>query len=104
MMRSAYETPSSPCPYCGTDCDADWVDVGVGMVQAGPYHCVNCGASEAGPHEDTSARDDYDRTYGWYKPGSPAGETANVDDDGNHITWKEADTLYRAKNGVAPRY
>ena len=77
-MRSAYETPSCPCPYCG--------------------------ASEAGPHEDTSIRSDYDRAYGWYKPGSPAGSTANVDDDGNHITWKEADTAYRAKHGVGPRY
>jgi hypothetical protein len=45
----AYDTPSQKCPYCGEECEADWVDVGVGMVQCGPYHCDNCGASEIGP-------------------------------------------------------
>lgn len=45
----AYDTPTQPCPYCQTDMHADWVDNGVGMVQCGPYHCENCGASEIGP-------------------------------------------------------
>lgn len=48
----AYDTPSKPCPYCRMDMEADWVDVGVGMVQCGPYHCWNCGASEIGPELD----------------------------------------------------
>ena len=38
-----------PCPYCDTPCEADWVDVGVGHVQCGPFHCEACGASEIGP-------------------------------------------------------
>ncbi|MCA1066369.1 hypothetical protein LCL98_23545 [Rossellomorea aquimaris] len=46
---SAYDTPSRPCPYCQNQTDADWVDNGVGMVQCGPYHCHDCGASEIGP-------------------------------------------------------
>ena len=101
----SYETPSSPCPYCGADCEADWCDVGVGMVQAGPYHCENCHASEAGSFEDFEAREDYDPSFGWYRPESPPGSTANVHPvTGRHIDWKEADTLYRAANGVAPRY
>lgn len=37
------------CPYCQSEMDADFVDVGVGWVQCGPYHCVSCGASEIGP-------------------------------------------------------
>ena len=37
------------CPYCESKMDADFVDVGVGWVQCGPYHCVSCGASEIGP-------------------------------------------------------
>lgn len=45
----AYDTPSRECPYCKSDMEADWVDVGVGMVQCGPYHCFDCGASEIGP-------------------------------------------------------
>lgn len=103
-MRGPYETPTEPCPYCGTDCDADWCDVGVGYQQVGPYHCLGCGASEAGAYEDAESRDDYDRATGWYRPGSPAGETANTDAEGNIIGWKEADGLYRAKHGVPPRY
>lgn len=103
-MRSAYETPSMPCPYCGVDTTADWCDVGVGMVQVGPYHCMNCGATEAGPYDKKEDREDYDEEFGWYKPGSPPGSSANVDDDGKLIGWKEADTLYRAKYGVPPRY
>jgi hypothetical protein len=51
----AYDTPSQKCPYCDSDMEADWVDVGVGMVQCGPYHCYACGASEIGPE-----------LYDWY--------------------------------------
>lgn len=43
-----YDDPI-PCPYCTSPCHADFVDVGVGMVQCGPYHCEECGASEIGP-------------------------------------------------------
>lgn len=45
----AYDTPSEKCPYCGDSMEADFVDVGVGMMQCGPYHCYSCGASEIGP-------------------------------------------------------
>jgi hypothetical protein len=45
----AYDTPSQECPYCKAEMEADWVDVGVGMVQCGPYHCYECEASEIGP-------------------------------------------------------
>lgn len=45
----AYDEPILECPYCESDMEADWVDVGVGSVQCGPYHCMNCGASEIGP-------------------------------------------------------
>lgn len=48
----AYDTPLEKCPYCGTDCEADWVDVGVGMVQCGPYYCQECRASEIGSCDD----------------------------------------------------
>jgi len=57
----AYDTPSKECPYCKEKMEADWVDVGVGMVQCGPYHCYACGASEIGPE-----------LYDWYNT-DPAG-------------------------------
>ena len=94
-MRGAYETPSQPCPYCGTECEADWCDVGVGYTQVGPYVCFNCRASEASPHSDGHTRPDYDPETGWYKPGSPVDELANKDDEGNPISWREALFRYR---------
>ena len=45
----AYDTPTETCPYCEDEMEADWVDVGIGMTQCGPYHCFSCGASEIGP-------------------------------------------------------
>lgn len=96
--------PTEPCRYCGEACRADFCDIGVGYQQVGPYHCLQCGASEAGPYDKLDGRDDYDPSTGWYRPGAPAGSTANVDDGGKIISWREADTLYRAKHGVPPRY
>lgn len=40
------------CPYCSERMEADFVDVEVGFVQCGPYHCCSCGASEIGPESD----------------------------------------------------
>lgn len=98
------QEPKRPCPYCQAECSADFCDIGVGYQQVGPYHCDACRASEAGAYENTEERPDYDRNTGWYRPDSPPGEHANTDEDGNHISWQEADTNYRAKHGVAPRY
>lgn len=107
-MSSGYKygepEPKEKCPYCNTPCYADFCDVGAGMMQVGPYYCEKCGASEAGAYEDISNRVDYDTATGWYRPGSPPGEHANIDEQGNHISWQEADTMYRAKHGVPPRY
>ena len=104
-MRRAYETPSEPCPYCGSDCEADWCDVGIGMAQVGPYVCMACMASEASAYsDDWKARKDYDPATGWYRPGSPLDVLANQDENGKPISWQEADTRYRAECGVPARY
>ena len=84
------------CPYCGTPCDADFCDVGVGMIQCGPYHCFGCGASEIGPYDeyinpflDRILPDDRDlnkgrvltreeNNTGWYAPKTMPGTSANV--------------------------
>lgn len=31
------------CPKCGAECEADFVDNGVGNQQCGPYVCEACG-------------------------------------------------------------
>lgn len=96
--------PREKCPYCGTDCVADFVDVGVGYIQCGPYHCERCDASQIGPNDEDRELTPEEKDTGWYRPGSPAGSSANVDHEGKHIRYFEADTLYRAGLGVAPRY
>lgn len=65
-MRGVYETPRELCPYCGAKCEAEWTDVGVGMVQTGPYRCDVCFAFEAGPYD--SPMPNYDPVTGWYAP------------------------------------
>jgi hypothetical protein len=70
--------PTQPCPYCGTICRADFVDVGVGMTQCGPYHCENCGSSEIGAYDKERELSEQEEKFGWYAPGSPPGSTANV--------------------------
>ena len=71
----AYDTPTRPCPYCKTDMEADWVDVGVGMVQCGPYHCYSCGASEIGPE-----------LYDWYYK-DREGETIYLTGKRKYFGW-----------------
>ncbi len=95
---SAYDIKPYPCPYCQFPMEADFVDVGVGMVQCGPYHCDNCNASEIGP--EYSERKDAGkltaeevRTH-FYQGGqiSPHANQHN----GKLITHKQADAIYRA--------
>ena len=72
---------SENCPYCGFPCEADFVDVGVGYVQCGPYFCDRCHACQIGPHDkvqdglpplggrnnpNLSPREN---ETGWYEPG-----------------------------------
>ncbi|MDT2173304.1 hypothetical protein [Paenibacillus larvae] len=106
---SAYDTSSKECPYCGSECEADWVDVGVGMVQCGPYHCQECGASEMGPEQrewyefidgrlvwkDCHPYNDKEIETGWYDPNngkkiSPYANTVN----GVLVDHKTAKLMY----------
>lgn len=85
--------------------DADWVDVGVGLVQCGPFHCDACGASQIGReagdygpdgkwHETDLNLDEDEKRTGFYKNRiSPHANQVN----GVLIDHKTADALYRAK-------
>lgn len=87
-----YNTPE-PCPYCNTPCHADFVNVDVGMVQCGPYHCLQCGASQIGPHDDERELTDEEKKTGWYGPHSEPGSSANVV-NGKIVTAQEAKQVY----------
>ena len=66
------------CPYCESFCEADFVDVGVGMVQCGPYHCDNCLSSQIGLYDKERELTPLEKEYGWYQPDSEPGSSANV--------------------------
>lgn len=70
--------PTEACPYCKTVCRADFVDIGVGFQQCGPYHCESCGASQTGPFDGPRQLTDDETRTGWYGPDSEPGSSANV--------------------------
>ena len=72
------DIPVQPCPYCGTECHADFVDVGIGYTQCGPYHCDACGASEIGSYDQRRDLSADEQRTGWYGPGAEPGSSANV--------------------------
>jgi len=85
--------PIETCPYCGSECEADWCDVGVGYVQCGPFHCTVCGASEIGPHDDERELTTVEEYCGWYGPDSEPGSSANVI-NGKIVDYKEMESVY----------
>lgn len=81
------------CPYCGnTDCSAEWCDVGVGFVQCGPYHCLQCNASEIGPF-DKASPSDVEKTTGWYVPGRVSEHVSTI--SGQIISSDVALAMYK---------
>lgn len=103
MAESDYTTP---CPYCRATCECDLVDVGVGFVQCGPYHCEACGAIERGAYDDSpedQAR--VDTKTGWFPPSEDPrpGSSANMI-AGRLATVGETRTLYQARFAGSPDY
>lgn len=70
--------PTEKCPYCALPCCADFVDIGVGFQQCGPFHCEQCGASEIGPYDEPRELSEREKETGWYAPGKEPGSSANV--------------------------
>lgn len=93
--------PTEDCPYCGAVCMADFVDVGVGYTQCGPYHC-SCGASEIGPYDKNTLSPE-EKRIGWYGPNSEPGSSANVI-DGRVVNHRQMEDAYRQQFIGNPRY
>lgn len=66
---SIWEYPIAPCPYCGTASECDMTDVGVGLVQSGPYGCDRCHAYGVGPTDDWRSLTPFEKICGWFAPG-----------------------------------
>jgi hypothetical protein len=56
------------CPYCGSECEAEWVDIGIDIVQAGPFCCPCCEASEIGGFAEDETYSEQELQTGWYEP------------------------------------
>ena len=94
--QSVWKPDLAICPYCGdAECDADWVSVGVGLVQSGPYHCIACGAIEIGAYDNQLTLDDKEQETGWYKPNRPYEGCANTI-NGQLVGHDEAMDAYRS--------
>ena len=52
------------CPECGLIATADFVDIGVGMQQCGPFGCEACGWTEAPSHPGDFLTDDLEHVEG----------------------------------------
>lgn len=67
-MSSPWDESSVNCPYCGASCEAEFVNVGVGMQQVSPYHCFDCEAMQIGPY-DKHEREltQFEKRVGWYQ-------------------------------------
>jgi len=88
--------PAEACPYCSAQCSADFVDIGVGMTQCGPFHCQECGASQIGAYDNERPLSDEEKRLGWYAPGAEPGSSANVI-GGAIVGHKEALEAYKTE-------
>lgn len=77
-VESGLRPGKEPCAWCYAPCECDSVDVGVGYVQCGPYHCERCGASQMAPSgNDNHRATEEERKRGWFGPGGPVSVDAN---------------------------
>ena len=95
--------PIENCPYCGYPCRADFVDIGIGMQQCGPYHCERCYASEIGPYDEDRELSEAEKKTGWYEPDSEPGTSANVI-GGKVVSYKQMEHLYKETFTGNPDY
>lgn len=56
------------CRWCGTATDAEFVDVGVGMVQVTGGHCPECGGLELARHQIDGPLSEVEMVTGWIGP------------------------------------
>lgn len=90
---SIWNPDEAICPYCSYEhCVADHCDVGVGMVQCGPYHCPVCEASEIS-NLDTRELTEREKKTGWFQPGSAVSDAANTV-NGRLVDHLEAKEFY----------
>lgn len=55
------------CPFCkNKECEAEFVDIGVGEIQSSPYICEKCGSYQQNPTYEFTGTEE-ERKIGWIK-------------------------------------
>ena len=67
------------CPHCGSDqVDAHFVDIGVGLQQASPFHCLDCLAHQFYDRADATDATPEEQAVGWFKGPDLSGVAGQV--------------------------
>jgi hypothetical protein len=94
MSCDAYDSRMT-CPYCGNpDCQADYVDIGIGLQQMSPFYCEGCGACQIGGYDNPAELTEDEKRTHWYAPGRSYLTSAPTL-DGVPLKHDEAMDLYR---------
>ena len=59
---------SPDCRWCGGETEAEFVDVGVGMVQVTGAMCWSCNSYEMGPYQTDGRITEVEMATGWLGP------------------------------------
>lgn len=95
------------CPKCGSECDRDEVDIGVGVIY-GPYGCFECYWSEYNEYDFSDGKervDDkggvYDQFGGYHPPKSSIAKAVKMADDPSvPVPFRLAKEDSRAQRGT----
>ena len=68
-----------PCPYCGGETDAEYVDIGVGEEQVTPFMCGSCLAMQLNPYHDNAKATDEERRVGWWRGPATSADVFDFD-------------------------
>lgn len=74
------------CRWCGSKTDAEFVDVGVGFVQATGGHC-GCGGYEMGPYMTNGRITEAEMASGWRGPDEDFAEFSPFNPDRQETPW-----------------
>lgn len=76
-----------PCRWCGSRTDAEFVDVGVGLVQVTGGECWECGARERGPYMNDGRISEVEQATMWSGPAEDFPEFSPFNPDMQERPW-----------------
>ena len=78
---------SPDCRWCGSDTEAEFVDVGVGYVQVTGAHCWECHAYEMGPYQTDGRITEVEMAALWTGPAEDCADFSPFNPDQEETPW-----------------